>query len=102
MLGRTSCQDFRASCRRPGGSLPPPWTPASLSLLPAERPRQLLANRLRTYTTPGSTIPLELCAKTVFLARKALVLSRQGITLMQYNHATFVRFATLAELDKTC
>src|SRR5262249_2098229 len=30
--GSHRCRRFRRLLRRPGGSLPPPWTPASLSL----------------------------------------------------------------------
>src|SRR5262249_40341955 len=35
--GRASCGRFRRVLRRPGGSLPPPWTPTSLSLFAGKK-----------------------------------------------------------------
>jgi hypothetical protein len=42
--GRHPCRRFEASCFDQGGSLPPPWTPASLSLLPWFGPERVRAD----------------------------------------------------------
>ena len=57
---RASVQDFAGSYRRPGGSLPPPWTPASLSLLPRKyairvlRRSSTIGPRIRTQSSKNS------------------------------------------------